>query len=296
MVYQKLMKRKEMNGDDMSITKYSPFVSVIIPTYNRAQLLVKALQSVFNQTYQRFEILVVDDNSSDNTSEIINNFNDNRIKYFRLSENQGAPAARNIGLKNATGELIAFLDSDDQWLETKLEKQIEMFNKDTNIGLVYTGIKTINNNFTKITLPQKKGDLSKSILIKNYVGTTSSVMIKKDLIDEVGGFDLTFTSCQDWDLFIRLSQKCKFDFVKEPLVLYFEHSGARISTNSKSVVYGHLNIHKKYINLIKKLSISEIQKHYLNIGKIFMKVGILLVNRYILSKSKLLVYKFTKII
>lgn len=285
-----------MNGDGMAIKKYSPFVSVIIPTYNRAQLLVKALQSVLNQTYQNFEILIIDDNSSDNTSEIINNFKDDRIKYFQLSKNQGAPAARNNGIKNAIGELIAFLDSDDQWLETKLEKQIELFNKDKNIGLVYTGIKTINNNFPIITLPQKRGDLSKAILIKNHVGTTSSVMVKKDLIDEVGGFDLTFTSCQDWDLFIRLSQKCEFDFVEEPLVLYFEHSGVRISTNSKSVVYGHLTIHKKHSKLIKRLSISEIQQHYLNIGKIFLKVGILLVDKYIFNKSKSLVYKFTKII
>lgn len=279
----------------MSI-KYSPFVSIIIPTYNRAQLLFKAVQSILNQTYQSFEILVIDDNSSDNTSEIINNFNDDRIKYFRLSKNQGACAARNIGIKKAIGELIGFLDSDDQWIETKLEKQIELFNKDENIGLVYTGRKNISNDLQRIILPEKRGDLSNSLLIKNYVGTTSSVLIKKVLIDEVGGFDLTFASCQDWDLFIGISRKCKIDFVDEPLVLYFEHSGDRISTNIKSVVSGHLNIHRKYRELIKRLSILEIQQHYLNIGKIFVISGISLINKYICDKSKLLMYKLTKVL
>lgn len=274
--------------------EYNPFVSVIIPTYNRADLLVQAIQSVLNQTYGHFELLIIDDNSSDNTSEIINTIKDNRVHYFRLSKNQGAPAARNIGLKKAKGELVAFLDSDDQWLSTKLEKQVELFNKEKNVGLVYTGIKIISNQLERIILPSKRGEMGNKLLIKNYVGTTSSVLIKKDLLDEVGGFDLTFTSCQDWDLFIRISQKMHFNFIEEPLVLYFEHDGERISTNSKSIIKGHLKIHRKYRKLIKNLPRREILKHYMNLGKKIIKAGLLSIDKNMINMSRTLVHNFSK--
>lgn len=100
-----------------------PTVSVVIPTYNRAHLVGRAIQSVLNQTYQDFEIIVVDDGSTDNTEEVVKSFNDPRIRYIRHDQNRGGSAARNTGIKMARGEYIAFQDSDDEWLPEKLESR-----------------------------------------------------------------------------------------------------------------------------------------------------------------------------
>jgi len=108
----------------------NPTVSVIIPTYNRAHLVGRSIQSVINQTYQDFEIIVVDDGSTDNTEDIIKEFQkkDKRIKHIKHNKNKGGSAARNTGIRAARGEYIAFLDSDDEWMPTKLEKQTSYFN------------------------------------------------------------------------------------------------------------------------------------------------------------------------
>lgn len=271
---------------------YSPLISIIIPTYNRANLLFEAVQSVLNQTYQHFELIIVDDHSTDTTAELVTNINDKRIRYIRLDKNQGAPAARNFGIKIAVGELVAFLDSDDQWDFKKLEKQIGVFEKESkNIGIVYTGLKIINNNNEKLITPNKRGDISKNLLVQNVVGTTSSVLIKKDLLDDVGGFDLTFASCQDWDLFIRLSNKAEFDFVEEALVFYFEHDGERISTNSIAIMNGYLKIHAKYKAMIGNLSKSEMRYHYMNIGKYILKAGILSQDKECIKTGRSFLYK-----
>ena len=113
----------------------TPKVSVIIPTYNRAHLVGRAIRSVLNQTYQDFEIIVVDDGSTDNTEEVVKSFNDPRIRYIRHEKNRGGSAACNTGIRAARGEYIAFQDSDDEWLPEKLEKQMQVFeNTPTGVG------------------------------------------------------------------------------------------------------------------------------------------------------------------
>lgn len=124
-----------MNTDNNKL-----IISVILPTYNRAHLLIRALNSILIQTYQDFEILVIDDCSSDNTQCIIEEFKDDRIIYIRHENNRGVAAARNSGLAAAKGQYIAFLDSDDEWLPTKLQRQLESFQDATpDIGIIYTG-------------------------------------------------------------------------------------------------------------------------------------------------------------
>jgi len=125
----------------------NPTVSVIISTYNRAHLIGRAIQSVLNQTYQDFEVIVVDDGSTDNTEEIVKSFNDPRIRYIRHEKNKGAAAARNTGIKAARGKYIAFQDSDDEWLPEKLEKQMKVFeNAPPEAGVVYTDMQRINED------------------------------------------------------------------------------------------------------------------------------------------------------
>ena len=129
-----------------------PTVSIIIPTYNRAHLIDRSIQSVLNQTYQDFELIVVDDGSTDNTEDIIRQFQekDKRIKYIKHDKNKGGSAARNTGIKNSRGEYIAFQDSDDEWFPEKLEKQIEIIEcTDPKVGIVYSDMFKIYNKNIK---------------------------------------------------------------------------------------------------------------------------------------------------
>jgi glycosyltransferase involved in cell wall biosynthesis len=130
-----------------------PTVSVIIPTYNRAHLIGRAIQSVLKQTYQDFEVIVVDDGSIDNTEEVVKKIQENRVYYYKHDKNKGGSAARNTGISLAKGEYIAFQDSDDEWLPEKLEKQIGVFNNQTkNVGVVYTGFYRIEGNNKTYTI------------------------------------------------------------------------------------------------------------------------------------------------
>src|SRR6056297_3803158 len=133
-------------------------VSIIIPTYNRKKLLKNAIQSVLKQTYKNLEIVIVDDGSSDGTQNLIDNINNNKIKYIRNEKSVGGSQARNIGINNSTGKYITFLDDDDEYLPEKIEKQVLKFNNN-NIGLVYTGVilNYIDLNIKYKIIPDKKG-------------------------------------------------------------------------------------------------------------------------------------------
>lgn len=135
----------------MAETKNNPTVSVIIPTYNRAHLVARAIQSVLNQTYQDFEIIIVDDASTDNTEEVVKSFNDKRVGYMQLNENSGTSAVpRNTAIKTARGKYIAFQDSDDEWLPEKLKKQVKVFkNVLAEVGIVYTDMRRISKDGKK---------------------------------------------------------------------------------------------------------------------------------------------------
>ncbi len=137
----------------------NPKVSVILPTYNRAHLIKRAIQSVLDQTYQNFEIIVVDDGSTDNTEEQVRSFNNPKIRYIRYNENKGAAFARNAGIKASRGDYIAFQDSDDEWFPHKLQRQMEAFkNASPEVGVVYTGSWRIKDN-ERIYLPLFKGKI-----------------------------------------------------------------------------------------------------------------------------------------
>jgi len=123
-----------------------PKVSVIIPTYNRANFLRSAIQSVLNQTFKDFEVIVVDDASTDNTRQLIHEFVDDRICYIAHNKNRGGSASRNTGIESSKGKFIAFLDDDDMWMPTKLEKQLLLVNMNPEISVVYTGARIIDKD------------------------------------------------------------------------------------------------------------------------------------------------------
>jgi glycosyltransferase involved in cell wall biosynthesis len=163
------------------MSNFNPLVSVILPTYNRAHVLGKAIESILNQTYSNFEIIIVDDGSLDSTEKLVARYRDNRIKYIRHTKNQGAVAARNTGIVASKGEYIAFQDSDNEWLPEKLEKQIAAFNSGPpNLGVVYTSVWIIDKG-TKIRIPSlnmKKtdGEIHELLLEGNFIDTSTALV------------------------------------------------------------------------------------------------------------------------
>ncbi|MFW6015696.1 MAG: glycosyltransferase family 2 protein [bacterium] len=232
-------------------------VSVIIPTHNRVNLLKNAVNSVLNQTYKKFELLIVDDASTDDTINYIKNIKDNRINFIRNEISKGGSGARNVGIKKAKGEYIAFLDDDDEWKKDKLQKQINLFKQDEEVGLVYTGAEIIYTNYKLKykNLPSIKGNISEKILIKNYIGTTSSVIVKREILDETGYFDEELPALQDYDLWVRICQLTKIDCIEEPLINYYNRDNmTQISDDTNKYKIAIRKMEAKYNNLIKKLN------------------------------------------
>ncbi len=196
-------------------------ISVIIPSFNRGYILTEAIDSVLAQTYQNFEIIVVDDGSTDNTREILTPYKD-RIRYF-YQENQGVAAARNKGIEEAKGEFIAFLDSDDLWLPEKLEKQKELFDNCPELGLVYTRFWRIYASPKKDKLEPKDKYLKKGYIYPHVLFTyliwAGSVMSRKSCFSKVGKFNTALPLVQDRDMWLRIAREFKISFVNDPLVI-----------------------------------------------------------------------------
>lgn len=201
-----------------------PQISVIIPTYNRCNLIEKAIGSVINQTFSDWEIIVVDDHSTDDTRTLVELMKISNLKYFYNSANWGAAESRNIGIKNSSGKYIAFLDSDDEWLPQKLEKQYNLLKvSEDKIGVIYTNSYLKKNGDLIPFLPykwikNKKGDLFSQLLSNNFIATPS-LMIKKEVFNLVGIFDAAFTVIEDYDLLLRIAKKYDFLYINEPLVI-----------------------------------------------------------------------------
>lgn len=232
-----------------------PEVSVIIPTYNRAHLVARAINSVLNQTYSDFELIVVDDGSSDNTQEVIKSIADNRIKYIRHNINKGGSAARNTGIGLSESKYIALLDDDDEWLPTKLEKQVNAFKEVSDkVGLIYTGSEVReegNNSPLKTYIPKFRGDVRNKLLMGPMVCGSHSVLIKRECFLKVGFFDESLTSCQDWDMWKRISEDYDFDFVSAVLARTYLHS-EQISSNFASLIPGRKKMLEKHMEQFQK--------------------------------------------
>jgi glycosyltransferase involved in cell wall biosynthesis len=223
-------------------------ITVVIPVRNREHLIARAIQSVVAQTLPVDEIVVVDDASTDHTVDVVEGFINslNNLTLISLKENVGAASARNIGIKNANGDLIAFLDSDDVWHHDKLFKQVREFEANKDIVAVFCGVVLVTadtqNKFNYIPKP----DISQADLYHvNLLWTMSCALVLKKALVEIGCFDASLPSCQDWDLFIRLSEYGKISVVQEELVDFWNHKGDRISRNKLSVLAGHKAVFKK---------------------------------------------------
>jgi glycosyltransferase involved in cell wall biosynthesis len=221
-----------------------PQVSVVIPTYNRADLLGRAIASVLAQTYSDFELFVVDDGSRDHTASVVERFGDPRIHLVRLPTNRGQSAATNAGIACARGAWIAFLDSDDEWLPQKLEWQMDRVGRepDAQPAVVYCACYRQRPNEKSQVRPKgalPEGDVIDSLLSNKQAPTPSAYMVRRDALEEVGGFDETLPAAVDIDLWLRLARAGHhFAAVAEPLVVKHDHGRGQIKTDAVAKLCG----------------------------------------------------------
>jgi glycosyltransferase involved in cell wall biosynthesis len=202
------------------MNKSSPFFFVIIPTYNRREYLEIALQSVLEQTFPNFEVIVIDDGSTDKTNELISSYTDQRIVYYDQA-NYGVAHARNRGLERAGGGFIAFLDSDDRWLPKKLERALDYIQRYPSIRIFHTEEKWCRQG--KILNPQNKykkpnGFVYKNVLPLCCIGMSTAV-IHREVFNSIGNFDEALTACEDYDFWLRATYRNPVKLIPEYLTI-----------------------------------------------------------------------------
>jgi O-antigen biosynthesis protein len=208
-----------------------PDVSVVLPTYNRADLLGRSIGSVLAQTFDRFELLVVDDGSTDATADVVGRFGDDRIRYMRGTRNRGPAAARNAGIAAARGALLAFQDSDDEWLPDKLRQHVDAFaGAPVPVGVVYSDMLWVGTDGTEAyrrsptVVPHRLIDPATGFYQVYHLGIQSAV-VKRECFARVGGFDDRLPAFEDLELLIRLSRDYEFLHVRQALVRYHQADG-----------------------------------------------------------------------
>jgi glycosyltransferase involved in cell wall biosynthesis len=240
----------------------SPLISVVIPTYNRAKLLERAVRSVLSQSFQQFELLIVDDNSPDNTEEVVKSFDDERIRYLRHDTNRGAAASRNSGICNARAEFIAFLDDDDDYLPGALAESYNVIQGlPESVGYVIGGILLVNDT------PQGEEVLEERLpnippfksLEQSYLsflrqvpfGSGYGVTFRRSAFDTVGLFDEKLCAAEDRDLFIRFARHFECIVIPKMLVRVHKHVGAQLTDPSPKRVLPYEQIAAKHLDTLQ---------------------------------------------
>lgn len=228
-------------------------VSVIIPTYNRKDLLARAVESVLQQSYPVAELIIVDDGSTDGTGEMIASMEDPRIHYYFTEMNRGAAAARNVGISKVSenADYVAFQDSDDLWLPGKLEKQMKEFELHPEVGFCYhkTGYRMSDGHMEivpdeNVPPEKKRGDIYVQLLYENLVDCPT-LIVRKELLDKVGKFDENLRAWEDYDLALRLGKLSKAAFIDEVL-LESTLSDGGVSGNAGNYMMACCMVLRKY--------------------------------------------------
>ncbi len=296
----------------------NPLVSIIIPTHKGSNFISRAIESAIKQTYSEIEIIVVDDNGEGTeeqikTQKVIKSFSSNKnLKYLTYEKNMNASHARNVGIKNSKGKYIAFLDDDDEMLADKIKLQIDCFNqKDNSYGVCYTDYKISKGPYIEVSKETREGHLYYEALSRNIcIGSGSNYMVRKDVIDEIGGFDESFKRNQDLEFLTRILEKYKiahvngyqlmvhledrknrnkaysYDFMKEIDDFYlskFKDKIEKLDNEEKKMLYKYfaLDRFKKSIstNNIKD-AIKNLKKNKVGLG-LFIRYVFYLINRRI---------------
>ncbi len=263
-----------------------PRVSILIPTHNRADYLSTALDSAFHQTFSELEIIVVDDGSTDNTAEVLCKYTDSRLQLIR-QKNHGVSAALNTAWRAAHGEFVAMLGSDDEMLPQQVETLLNRIEREPSFGMIYGRAQAMDAHGN--SLPQLYGtplkfpnDSLSSILYANCVCTIAA-LTRRALIEQAGGFNENLLANEDWDLWIRLAERCQFGFCDEILARYRLHPQSLTGSGSRqyeTVVAGRIGLIERYFAsprvppnalAIKSLALRNVYMdatiRYLTIGK-----------------------------
>jgi len=238
--------------------KTDPLVSVIIPTYNRAHLVGRAIKSIFAQAYANFEVIVVDNASSDNTAEVVASIKDARLKFIRHDVNKGPAASRNTGLRNSHGDYITFLDSDDEWLPQKTALQLDVFKseEERGIGLVFTNGFNEAGNAMFITDPVDSGIYydprrDRFYPLRKLIATLSSWMLPSEAAKKTGYFDEAMITWDDGDYLARVAYEFPVYFLNKDLVRWHA-SGVHLNMMNHDLISGKELFLKKNYDFLKK--------------------------------------------
>lgn len=263
-----------------------PAVSVVIPAYNCQDFIATAVDSALRQSYKDFEIIAVNDGSTDNTKNILEKFKD-KIKIIDQA-NGGPASARNTGVLNAMGEYIAFLDQDDAWFPEKLEMQMGLFGRDNGLGLVCSDAYIIDGKvFDKsdhsparyfTASPPSRGNVFAELFSKSFIAT-STVIVRKSCFDKAGLFDPALTPIEDYDRWLRISFFYKVDFVDKPLVKYRDHVATfrrdpmRALTNIINTYNGIGHDYPEARDTLGAVFYRVIAKYHISLGERYLFIG-----------------------
>ncbi|MEK6288255.1 MAG: glycosyltransferase [Acidobacteriota bacterium] len=222
-----------------------PEVSIVIPTYNSARYLVEAVKSVLAQTFRDFEVLVVDDGSTDETETLMRRYG-TPVRYIRQN-NGGVAAARNRGIKESCGRYIAFLDADDTWYPDKLEQQLTALEKEKDRRFCYSAFTVVDSDLVPLGVnhSNRDGSALEDLLTRgNVVGSICTVLCERSLFATAGGFDPALSQCADWDMWVRIAALTDFLYLDDTLVTYRQH-GTNMSRNAPLLERDSLLVLKK---------------------------------------------------
>lgn len=270
----------------------TPRLSVVISSYNYGKYLKGCIDSVLQQTWNDFEIIIVNDGSTDNTDSIVEPFlSDDRIHYVK-QKNAGQANAKNTGIRNAKGDLIAFIDADDLWEADKLEKQIVLF-KDPQVGVVYSTARYIDEDGNALPfehaskyLTPRSGKVTDYLFFDNFIPFSSSI-VRKECFERLGMFDEHLSMGIDWDLWLRISIHYKFDYVDETLLVYRVGHPGQMSKNLEMRHKCSDTIIKRFIaanpNELNFIQIRKMWQYtYMNRGYYYRYVDLKQSSRYYL--------------
>jgi glycosyltransferase involved in cell wall biosynthesis len=208
-----------------------PTISVIIPAYNAERTILETVVSVQRQTLSDFELIIINDGSTDRTLELLHSVTDERLRICSY-ENSGVSVARNRGISHATGEFITFLDADDLWTADKLELQLAALQQHPEAGVAYSWTRYIDEHgkpFPSYEPVFFEGNVYAELLVNNFLASGSNPLIRRQALEAVGEFDPALPPCEDWDFYLRLAARWPFVLVPKPQILYRQSSGSAAS-------------------------------------------------------------------
>ena len=283
------------------MNKANPKVSVVVPTYNYGRFITKALESVKCQTYPPYEVIVIDDGSYDGTAEVIKAL-DWRLRYV-IQERAGVSAARNRGVAESGGDYIAFLDADDLWEPTKLEKQLKKFLEDPELGMVHCGMREFDNDTGRtlaLHLSGGTGWVARRIAAWEepvVIGPGGTILISRKAFDTVGGFDASLRYGEDWEFCFRVAQKFRIGFVEEPLLHYRNHgnnSTRDVAEMERSTLIAWEKVFHTDDSNIRKVRRGSYGNLFMALAGSYYRSGNL--PRFLLSAARSIYYRPSKIV